>query len=196
MKGANQRFYQGHRLVLLAPTAPTAPPAVVAALSLVPLVAVLSLTPWVTASLRARLCTGLSTSTLAVTSSRNGGSVARGSGGASSRDAGSVTRVRGASGSGAVLGSGVIRGGGTGRGSAGTVELALDEGEGFLTVLFAVALVGVRVAAVTAVWVTAVAVRLHLGAGLLNIVSMLRTDTCFVTAADVMLITFKRIAEA
>ena len=177
MKGANLRIYRGHSLVLLAPTAPhaLAPLVVVATLCLVPLVVVvsLSLAPRVAASLRA----SLSTSGLTVTSGRNAGSVVRAGGRAStgalavasSGNAGAVARFCGASGSGAVLSSGVLRGGGT---RAGAVELTLDEGKGVLAILFAVALVGGLVAAVTAVWVSAVAVRLHLGAGLLGIVSM------------------------
>lgn len=187
MKGADQRIHYGHRLVLLAPASPTAPTAVVvAALSLVPLVA-LSLTPWIAASLRASLtaslCSSLRTSLRAGlcaglrTSSRNAGRTSGGSGAcalivASSRNAGAVARLRGGASGGAVLGGGVCRGGGTRRGRAGTVELTLNEGEGVLTVLFAIALVSGTVAAVTAVWVAAVAVRLHLGAGLWGIVSM------------------------
>jgi len=186
MKGADLRICQGHRLVLLAPTTPLAlaPLVVVAALVLVPLVAALVLAPWVAASLRTSLATSLRTSlrtsALAGASSRSGGSVAGASGRtragalavASSGNAGGVARFCGASGSGAVLSSGVVRGGGTRRGSAGAVELTLDEGESVLAVLSAIALVGGLVAAVTAVRVSAVAVGLHLGAGLLEIVSM------------------------
>ena len=183
MKVADQRVCQRHCLVLLAPTAPAAPAAVaVAALVLVPLVVVgtLGLAPLVAASLRTGLCTSLRTSlstslragSLAVTSSRNTGSALRSSGRTSGGNAGGVTRVCGASCSGAILGGGLLRRGGTCRSSAGAVEFALDEGEGVLAVLFAVALVDVSIAAVTAVWVSAVAVGLHLGAGLLEIVSM------------------------
>ena len=177
MKGANLRIYRGHSLVLPAPTTPHAltPLVVVAALGLVPLVVVasLGLAPRVTASLRA----SLSTSGLTVTSGGNAGSGVRAGGCtstgalsvASSGNAVAVARFCGASGSGAVLSSGVLRGGGA---RAGAVELTLDEGKGVLAILFTVALVGGFVAAVTAVRVSAVAVRLHLGAGLLGIVSM------------------------
>ena len=150
---------QGYRLVLLAPAAPLTPLVVVVALGLA---------PWVASSLRSGLRAG-------VTSSGNAGCgiSTSGSTSASSRKAGIVTRVCGASGSsGAVLSSAVLRGGGTCSGRAGAVKLTLDKRESILAVLSAVALVGSLVAAVTAVGIGAVAVRLHLGAGLLRIISM------------------------
>lgn len=184
MRGADLRIYQGHRLVLLAPAAPhaLAPLVVVASLGLAPSVAT-SLRASLSTGLRARLCASLSTSGLTVSNSRSAGSatgrasssIRAGALAASSGNAGAVTRVCGSSGCGSVLGSGVLRGGGT---RAGAVELTLDEGKGVLAILFAVALVSGLVTAVTAVWVSAVAVRLHLGAGLLGIVSMLFLHFC------------------
>ena len=179
MIGADLRIYQGHRLVLLAPAAPhaLAPLVVVAALGLAPRVAT-SLRASLSTGLSTRLCASLGPSGLTFASSRNAGSatgrasssISAGALAASSGNAGAVASVCGASGSGTVLGSGVLRCGGT---RAGAVELTLDEGKGVLAILFAVALVSGLVAAVTAVWVSAVAVRLHLGAGLSGIVSML-----------------------
>jgi hypothetical protein len=152
----------GHRLVLLSPAAPLAP-----------LVVALGLAPWGATSLRSSLRASVTSNGnagcgISASGSASGGTIA------SSRNAGAVTRVCGAIGSrSAVLSSAVLRGSGTSRGRAGAVELTLDECESVLAVLSAVALVGGLIAAVTAVGIGAVAVRLHLGAGLSGIVSMI-----------------------
>ena len=172
-------------LVLLAPATPLA---LALALSLAPLTSTLVGS--------AGLGAGLGTSILSAASHRGSGGTLLGTAGlgiASGRDAGaavstgcglstsgslSTSRSTGRSiSTGRSLGAGLSGraslSGGTGlsssarRSRASAVQLALDESEGVLAVHVAVALVGGLVAAVTAVRVGAVAVGLHLGAGLL-----------------------------
>ena len=166
-------------LVLLAPATPLA---LALALSLAPLTSTLVGS--------AGLGAGLGTSILSAASHRGSGGTLLGTAGlgiASGRDAGAaVSTGCGLSTSGSLSTSrstgrsistrgsrGASLSGGTGlrssarRSRARAVQLALDESEGVLAVHVAVALVGGLVAAVTAVRVGAVAVGLHLGAGLL-----------------------------
>ena len=132
-------------LVFLAPTSP---------LALTPLVGTAGLSTSI-------LCAAsLSTGVLGLAGDRDAGTAV------------SACRSRGASlgGVGAVLSSAFSGStpGGRARGSrARAVQLALDESEGVLAVHVAIALVRGFVTSVTAVRVGAVAVRLHLGAGLL-----------------------------
>jgi hypothetical protein len=156
---ANQRTSQSNHSVLPAPAAPAAPLAATA----------LALTPRVSAGLRTSGSSSISTGTLPSSSASSTGTSTGALTAVSDRNAGAAARSLsiGAGGScRAVLGSAVLGSGGAGRSRAGAVELALDECEGVLTVFGAVALMGGSIAAVAAVWVGAVAVRLHFGSGL------------------------------
>ena len=164
-------------LVLLAPATPLAL-SLSLALSLAPLTSTLV----GSASLGAGLGTGilsaasdrcsggtlLSTASLGIASGRDAGSaVSTGRGLSTSRSLSTGRSISTRGSRGASLSGGTGLRSSARRSRARAVQLALDESEGVLAVHVAVALVSGLVAAVTAVRVGAVAVGLHLGAGLL-----------------------------